>query len=130
MNKISLLLFLFIIVVGLIYYKNFFTPKNSLELNHEVAFAESFESVQKKLIEKGYEGNFTEEDFNAIQAGSMYKPSQFTIFEYYDTSFVILTTPGTERLKILYVKELPEDIRLFFSELAELERSKLLGALV
>ncbi len=119
MYKISQLLFLFIIAVSLIYYKNYFTQKNSLELYQELAFAKSFESVQKKLMEKGYEGNFTEEDFNAIQEGSMYKPSQFTLFEYYDKSFVILTTPGTERLKILSVHELPEDIRLFFSELAE-----------
>ncbi|WOV86795.1 hypothetical protein QWT69_13060 [Sporosarcina oncorhynchi] len=119
MNKTPLLLILLIIAVGLIYYKMYFTPKNSLELYQALAFAESFESVQKKLMEKGYEGNITEEDFNAIKEGSMYKPSQFTVFEYYGKSFLIETTPGTERLKILSVKELPEDIRRFFSELAE-----------
>lgn len=118
-KKIPLLILVFILGVGLIYYKMYFTPKNSLELYQALAFAENFESVQKKLMEKGYEGNITEEDFNAIKEGSMYKPSQFTVFEYYGKSFLIETTPGTERLKILSVRELPEDIRRFFSELPE-----------
>ena len=68
---------------------------------------------------KGYEENITEADLKAIQEGSLYKPSQFTILEYYDKSFVIMTSPGSGRLKILSVTELPEDIRQFFSELAE-----------
>ena len=119
MNKLPLLLSLFIIIAGLYYYKYFFTPKNTLELYQELAFDKSFEDVQKKLMLKGYEENITEEDLNAIQEGSLYKPSQFTILEYYDKSFVIMTSPGSGRLKILSVTELPEDIRQFFSELAE-----------
>ena len=119
MNKLPLLLSLFIITASLFYYKYFFTPKNTLELYQELAFDKSFDDVQKKLMLKGYEKNITEEDLNAIQEGSLYKPSQFTILEYYDKSFVIMTSPGSGRLKILSVTELPEDIRQFFSELAE-----------
>lgn len=118
-SKIPILLCIFIIVMGSFYYRNFFKPKNTLELYQELAFDKSFEDVQKKLMEKGYEENITEEDLNAIQEGSLYKPSQFTMLEYYDKTFVILTTPGSERLKILSVTELPEDIRQFFSELVE-----------
>ena len=119
MNKLPLLLSLLIIIAGLYYYKYFFTPKNTLELYQELAFDKSFEDVQKKLMLKGYEENITEADLKAIQEGSLYKPSQFTILEYYDKSFVIMTSPGSGRLKILSVTELPEDIRQFFSELAE-----------
>ena len=119
MNKLPLLLSLFIIIAWLYYYEYFFTPKNTLELYQELAFDKSFEDVQKNLMLKGYEENITEEDLNAIQEGSLYKPSQFTILEYYDKSFVIMTNPGSGRLKILSVTELPEDIRQFFSELAE-----------
>ena len=119
MNKLPLLFSLFIITVSLFYYKYFFTPKNTLELYQELAFDKSFDDVQKKLMLKGYEKNITEEDLNAIQEGSLYKPSQFTILEYYDKSFVIMTSPGSGRLKILSVTELPEDSRQFFSELAE-----------
>ncbi|GEN84037.1 hypothetical protein SLU01_23490 [Sporosarcina luteola] len=117
-NWVLPVLFLIVIVGGLGYYKIYFTPKNSLELYQELTFADSFEDVQKLML-KGYEGNFSEEDFEAIQTGSMYQISQFTLFEYYDKSYVILTSPGTERLKILSVDELPEEVRKFFSELGE-----------
>lgn len=37
--------------------------------------------------------------------------------EFDETSYVIMTSPGTERLKILAVEALPEDVREFFLEL-------------
>ncbi|WP_047985830.1 hypothetical protein [Ornithinibacillus californiensis] len=107
-----------IILGGALYYVYFLTPKNSLELYQELAFADSFEDVQKHLLE-GYEGNFSEEDFNYIQNNSADWIGQFTIFDYDGKSYVVMTSPGTERLKILAVEELPEDMRAFFSGLSE-----------
>ncbi|WP_284139795.1 MULTISPECIES: hypothetical protein [unclassified Virgibacillus] len=100
------------------YYVYLFTPKDSLELYQELTFAESFEEVQKHMLD-GYEDNFTEEDFHYIQNNSADWIGQFTIFDYRGKSYVVMTTPGTERLKILAVEELPEEVRVFFSELSE-----------
>ncbi|WP_249872652.1 hypothetical protein [Oceanobacillus saliphilus] len=114
---VFLVLVLFI-VGGSTYCLYFFTPKNSLELYQELTFADSFEEVQKLILD-GYEDNFTEEDFNYIQANSANIVGQFTLFDYNSKSYVIMTSPGTERLKILAVEELPDDIREFFSVLAK-----------
>ncbi|GGA80615.1 hypothetical protein [Ornithinibacillus halotolerans] len=107
----------FIIIGGAVYYVLFFTPKNSLELYQELHFADNFEDVQKHMLE-GYEDNFSEEDFNYIQNNVAKSVSQYTVFEYNQKSYIIMTSPGTERLKILTVEELPEEVRQFFLELS------------
>ncbi|MEC5424320.1 hypothetical protein QGM71_12540 [Virgibacillus sp. C22-A2] len=113
---IIFLVIVLIIVGGSLYYVYFFTPKNSLELYRELTFADNFEDVQKLLLD-GYENNFAEEDFNYIQGNTAKQVGQFTIFDYNNKSYLIMTSPGTERLKVLAVEELPDDIRRFFSEL-------------
>jgi hypothetical protein len=109
---------IFTIIGAATYYVVFFTPKNSLELYQAITFADDFEEV-KKLMLKEYEGNFKKEDFEYIT--SLAKPakkvSQFTLFEYDEKTFVIMTSPGTERLKVLSVEELPKEIRDYFLEL-------------
>src|SRR5690606_34519720 len=99
------------------YYVLFFTPKDSLELYQELHFADDFEDVQKYMLE-GYEDNFSEEDFNFIQNNVAKSVSQYTVFEYNQKSYLIVTSPGTKRLKILAVEELPEEVRQFLLELA------------
>ncbi|MBS3678841.1 hypothetical protein KGF86_01295 [Ornithinibacillus massiliensis] len=108
--------FCFIIVGGSVFHVLFFTPKNSLEMYQELHFADSFEDVQSLILD-GYENNFTEEDFTYIQANTANRVGQFTLMEFGETSYVIMTSPGTERLKILAVEALPEDVREFFLEL-------------
>lgn len=110
------LVLVLLIVGGLVYYVYFFTPKNSLELYQELSYADNFEEVQKLILD-GYEDNFTEVDFEYIQGNSANHISQFTIFEYSGKSYVIMTSPGTERLKVLGVEQLPEDIRVFFLDM-------------
>ncbi|WP_404458286.1 hypothetical protein [Oceanobacillus kapialis] len=107
-----------IIVGGSLYYVHFFTPKDSVELYQELTFADSFEEVQQHMLD-GYEDNFSEDDFNYIQNNSADCVGQFTIVDYNDKSYLVMTTPGTERLKILAIEELPEEMRAFFSELSE-----------
>ena len=65
---------------------------------------------------EGYEGNFSEEDFDFINdmETSARSVGQFTLFEYNDRSYIISTSPGTDRLKVLKVEELPEEIRDYF----------------
>lgn len=67
----------------------------------------------------GYEENFSEEDFNYINdlETSAETVSQFTLLQYNYRSFVIMTSPGTEKLHVLKVEELPEDVREYFLEL-------------
>lgn len=109
-------LILMILVLGLAaYYILFFTPKDSLELYQAISFADDFEEAQKVMLE-GYEVNFKKEDFEFINRldTSADRISQFTLFEYDEKTYLVMTTPGTEKLKVLAVEELPEEIREFF----------------
>ncbi len=87
-----------------------------MELYQQLHFSEDIKKA-KELILEGYEDNLTEEDFKFITNNPVDQISQFTLFEYNEKSYVIMTSPGTERLKILAVKELPEDLREFFLDL-------------
>lgn len=104
---------------GATYYGFFYTPKNSIELYQAIAFADDFEEVKKLMLE-GYEDNFKEEDFDFVKRldTSPNSIGQFTLFEYDERTFVIMTSPGTKRLKVLAVDELPKDIRNYFLQLA------------
>lgn len=117
-ERISLILLVAIVVGGFIYYDIFQTPRNSLELYQDISFADDFEDAQKLMLD-GYEENFSEEDFNYINdlETSAETVSQFTLLQYNDRSFVIMTSPGTEKLHVLKVEELPEEIRDYFLEL-------------
>lgn len=102
------------------YYILFFKPKNSLELYQVISFAKDYNDVQNLMLE-GYEDNFSKEDFEYInridtQANSI---SQFTLFEYDEKTYLVMTSPGTEKLKVLAVEELPEDVRKYFLELTK-----------
>lgn len=102
------------IILGIaLYYVVFVTPKNSLELYQKISSADDYKDVQSLVLE-GYVENFKEEDFKNMKDMSANSVSQFTLFEYEEKSYLLMTTPGTERLKVLRVDELPEDIRQYF----------------
>ena len=113
--------FLFmILILGLAaYYILFFTPKTSLELYQAISFADDYEEAQKVMLE-GYEDNFKEEDFEFMNRPehSAGRISQFTLFEYNEKTYMVMTTPGTEKLKVLAIEELPAEIREYFLEVA------------
>ncbi|MFD1019530.1 hypothetical protein [Thalassobacillus hwangdonensis] len=114
---VGFLVFSVILVGGFIYYHLGFTPKDSLELYQQMHFADGYEEVQELVLE-GYEEHINEEDIDYIQSYSLDRGiSQFTLFEYSDRSYVVMTSPGTARLKVLAVEELPEDVRNFFMDL-------------
>lgn len=119
-NRITFLILVLVIVGGGAYYKFFYTPKNSLELYQAISFADDFEDV-KKLMLDGYEDNFKEDDFEFINSlnTSPNRVGQFTFFEYDERTFVIMTSPGTKKLEVLAVDELPKDIRNYFLQLGQ-----------
>ena len=119
-NRITFLIFVLVIVSGAMYYEVFYTPKNSLELYQAISFADDFEDV-KKLMLDGYEDNFKDADFEFINSldTSPNRVGQFTIFEYDDRTFVIMTSPGTKKLEVLAVDELPKDIRNYFLQFTQ-----------
>lgn len=107
------------IILGIaLYYVVFVTPKNSLELYQKISSADDYNDVQSLVLE-GYEENFKKEDFKNMKDMSANSVSQFTLFEYEEKSYLLMTTPGTERLKVLRVDELPEDIREYFLSLTQ-----------
>lgn len=110
----------FISLGGSLYYVYFYTPKNSLELYQAISFADDFEEAQQLTLE-GYQDNFKKEDFDFINRLDTNADSvgQFTLIEYGEKTYVIMTSPGTPRLKILAVEELPTDIRNYFIELSK-----------
>ncbi|MGD6942815.1 hypothetical protein ACQCT6_12330 [Cytobacillus gottheilii] len=105
------------VTVGILYYMHIYKPKNSIELYQELTFSDSYEEIQNLILD-GYEENFSEEDFENIQNNSAIRVGQFSLFEYHNTSYIIMTSPGTEKLRVLAVEELPEDIREFFMGIA------------
>jgi hypothetical protein len=114
-NIISSILIGCLIVGVAIYYVLFYTPKNSLELYQAIRFSKSYEESSKLMLEE-YEGNFSEEDYDFMSHldNSPNSISQFTLFEYKEKTYLIMTTPGTNRLQVLDVKELPEEVRNYF----------------
>jgi hypothetical protein len=120
-SRIGLGIIVLVFLLSISSYIFLFKPKNSLELYQSISFAEDFEEA-KKLMLKGYEGNFKEEDFEFIKRldTTANNIGQFTLFEFDDKTFVIMTSPGTKRLRILAVEELPIEIREYFLELSEL----------
>lgn len=109
-----------IAVAGATYFILFFKPNNSLELYQSISFAKDFEEAQKLSLE-GYEDNFMKEDFEYIshEDTAANRVSQFTLFEYDEKTYLIMTSPGTAKFKILSVEELPEAMRSYFLELTE-----------
>lgn len=114
---------IFVVLISVSYYLHLFKPKNSVDLYQSMSFADDFEEAQSLMLE-GYEANFKEEDFEFIngtdtQANSI---SQFTLFEYEEKSYLIMTSPGTQgirKLKVLAVEELPTEIRDYFLEITQ-----------
>lgn len=117
-DNIVFYLLVAIIFGGLIYYFYFLTPKNSLEMYQKLRFADDFEEAQKQVLE-GYENNFTQEEFDFIQENNPDTIKQVTLFEYNQQTYVIMTSPGTEKLKVLDVEEMPEEAREFFLEMGQ-----------
>ena len=101
---------------GIISYKILYTPKNSLELYQAMAFTDDMADIEKLFLD-GYDVNLTKEDLQYINDNTPNRVGQFTLFEYNMKSYVIMTSPGTHKLKVLAVEELSKEMGEFFSEI-------------
>ncbi|MEK5080171.1 hypothetical protein MKX73_14680 [Solibacillus sp. FSL W7-1436] len=84
-------------------------PSNSMELMQTLRNTEKPESLF--LDEENFDAEIVEyikKEFspNMVQ--------QFTILEFDEKSFLIQTTPGTTKLEIINIEELPEEMRNYF----------------
>lgn len=111
------IMFVFLLAAGAIYYKVYFTPKNSLELYQEFIKANNYEEIRKFSL-TGFEEHLSEEDFQYIKDNIPDLIGQFTLFEFKNKSYLVMTTTGTERLEIIAVEELPANVREYFIELS------------
>ena len=86
-------------------------PSNSLDLMQTLRNSDNPESliIDSKNID--YESiKYIQEKFD------LNKVSQFTLLEFDDKTYAIQTTPGTKKIKIIAIEELPNDIREYFIE--------------
>ena len=84
-------------------------PSNSLELMQKLRNTDQPESmfVDSKNID--YESiNYIQKEFDPNSI------SQFTLLEFDEKTYIIQTTPGTEKMEIIKIEELPVEIREYF----------------
>ncbi|MEI5909571.1 hypothetical protein WAK64_21340 [Bacillus spongiae] len=114
--KIGFILIM-LIPLGIMFHDIYYSPNNSLELYQRVRFSDNFEEA-KELVLDGYEGNFSNKEYNLVKNSSTIPTSvgQVTVLRYEDKTILIETSPGTNKLHILNVEVLPEELRDFFSE--------------
>lgn len=109
MKKI-LAIFVALLVVSVpIIYWVITNPSNSLELMQTLRNSENPESLflnSKNIDYKNIE--YIQEEFNPN------KVTQITLLEFDEKTYLIQTTPGTEKMKIIAIEELPLEIREYF----------------
>ena len=109
MQKVVAVIAVLIIVSIPIFEWLLTNPSNSLELMQTLRNSENPESLF--MDEKNFDAkivDYIQEEFspNMVQ--------QFTILEFDEKSFLIQTTPGTTKLDIINIEELPEEMRNYF----------------
>ena len=112
MKKAVAVIALLIIVSIPIFERLLTYPSNSLELMQTLRNSENPASLF--MEEKKFDAEIVEyiqEEFspNMVQ--------QFTIVDFDEKSFLIQTTPGTTKLEIINIEELPEEMRNYFLSL-------------
>lgn len=109
-----------LIIAFVIFYFNFIKPKNSLELYQSFSFAKDYEEAKQFMLE-GYEDYLDEDDFHYINNLNTIAEqiNQFTLFVYNDKTYVLMTSPGTHKLEVLNVEELPEEVRAYFLKMGK-----------
>lgn len=102
-----------------VYTAVFQKPSNSIGLYHKMLATEELEDMEDLLLNSEA---LAQEDYEYITApgNSPYMISQYTLFSFHEVSYLITTTPGTDKLQIIQVDELPEDIQSYLVEQMEI----------
>ncbi len=105
------------IVLSSSYHKIYMSPSNSVELYRSIYNADEYGQLKQLMAGEGTEG-FSQTDYEYIRTitNNPQQISQFTLLSYQDTAYLIRTTPGTEKLKIIRVNELSDDLQAYFQE--------------
>lgn len=105
------------ILLSSIYYKIYISPSNSVELYRSIYNADEYGQLKQLMAGEETEG-FSQTDYEYIRTitNNPQQISQFTLLSYQDTAYLIRTTPGTEKLKIIRVNELSDDLQAYFQE--------------
>ena len=105
------------IVLSSSYHKIYMSPSNSVELYRSIYNADEYGQLKQLMAGEGTVG-FSQTDYEYIRTitNNPQQISQFTLLSYQDTAYLIRTTPGTEKLKIIRVNELSDDQQAYFQE--------------
>ena len=109
---------LLLIILGMFLYDEFSKPRNSVELYYWLNQDENLNSIDDDLIKAVDSDTAT----NLREQISRYSPSSvrhYTFLEYDGEpgSILIETTPGTRKLDILRIYQLPKELETDFKEL-------------
>ena len=107
-----------LIILGMFLYDEFSKPRNSVELYYWLNQDENLNSIDDDLIKAVDSDTAT----NLREQISRYSPSSvrhYTFLEYDGEpgSILIETTPGTRKLDILRIYQLPKELETDFKEL-------------
>lgn len=108
------------VLLSSIYHKIYLSPSNSIEMYRAIYNTDEYEQVKQLVAGEGTEA-FSQADYEYIRNVKNHPKeiSQFTLLDFQDTAYLIRTTPGTEKLKIIQVNELPADLQAYFQELVK-----------
>lgn len=109
MKKIVAIILVLLIVASPIIYRFITNPSNSLELMQTLRNSDNPESLYLDPKNIDYESiEYIQEEFDPNMI------SQFTLLEFDEKTYLIQTTPGTAKMKIIAIEELPVEIREYF----------------
>lgn len=108
------------LLIANIYHNIYLAPSTSVELYRAITNIDNYKEAKKLLAGEDLE-HFSQEDYEFIRnfENIPHIISQFTLLSYQDTAYLLRTTPGTEKLKIIQVEELPNDLQVYFQELVK-----------
>ncbi len=110
-KKILAIIFALLIVAAPTIHWAITNPSNSLELMQTLRNSDNPESLfldPKNIDYKSIEYIQEEFDPNMIK--------QITLLEFDEKTYLVQTTPGTKKMKIITIEELPIEIREYFIE--------------
>lgn len=109
MKKVVAIILALLVVASPIIYWFMTNPSNSLELMQTLRNSDNPESLYLDSKNIDYESiEYIQEEFSPNMI------SQFTLLEFDEKTYLIQTTPGTEKMKIIAIEELPFEVREYF----------------
>lgn len=111
MKRIAAVFLALLVVASPIIYWFMTNPSNSIDLMQTLRNAKNPESLYADSKNIDYESiEYIQKEFNPNMI------TQITLLEFDEKTYAIQTTPGTQKMKIIAIEELPAEIRDYFIE--------------